>query len=793
MRPPEIVVAAKKPPRAYRVVVLGGSAAYGWNAPDFSIGRILEYMLQESMPERDIEVYNCALVGMCSSVMDEVMRACARFEPDLVVVYMGNNEFGGPFRMTAVEMVASLPSWAARPLIRAGFVIRNSRLAQCLSQAGTRLHAAAGPDGHAPLLYSRPYAQAYGLYRANISSICEISTRAGATVALSTVGYNLRDLPCEEQITSPVSSSEEEALRWQTHYDRGKEFQEHCGYENAINEYDCAIAIFDRHPELLTRAAQCRYALGGYVQARELYDRAVYSADIPRSASVLTNAIVRAVADVFVGRGVLYVDVEGRLSDASPHGISGAEFFMDHCHANFTGQHLIASAIFEAVQASVEAPNSADAARTQPPSEAACRRALALTHAEELNDLRCALAAPFPKSEAKLREQIAALECAVETEAPDADLQALEAALLANPGAPRIAERYVRELVKLGRRQEALECARRLAERYPWVWRFAVPYFEILQQSKEAEHGLEALRALVAVYPEYYVVQSMLAWFGLRAGDLDTAHAAAMAAIALAPSHVDGYQALAEILAQTATPGESQATWRTLAKKHADAAPPYFFLGVSLSEQGEHEAAIEMLGGAVELAVDQQTKAQALEALGRAHAAVGAVHEAARCYREAICTFSYFPEAYAALDLVLRSDPEQNRVAVWTSVADAVAENAPNVGLTWFFLAQARQEANDAEGAAAAYRKAITAETAKVDYHAGLAQLLFEGRAFDEAIPVFRTALQLQPSHQSAREGLIEALWEAGRRDEALAEAAAMIKLYGHVSGDLAVLLGIAK
>ena len=86
-----------KPAGRVRIFVLGGSAAMGTPDPAFSFGRILAVMLREQYPDVQFEVVNGAMTAINSHVAVEIARDCAAREPDLFVVYMGNNEVIGPY------------------------------------------------------------------------------------------------------------------------------------------------------------------------------------------------------------------------------------------------------------------------------------------------------------------------------------------------------------------------------------------------------------------------------------------------------------------------------------------------------------------------------------------------------------------------------------------------------------------------------------------------------------------------------------------------------------------------
>src|SRR6185436_20319789 len=100
--PSPVVMAAKKPPGRYRIFLLGESAALGDPAPAFGVGRYLQALLRERYPGADFEVVCAAMTAINSHAMLPIARECARYEGDLWIIYMGNNEMAGPFGANTV-------------------------------------------------------------------------------------------------------------------------------------------------------------------------------------------------------------------------------------------------------------------------------------------------------------------------------------------------------------------------------------------------------------------------------------------------------------------------------------------------------------------------------------------------------------------------------------------------------------------------------------------------------------------------------------------------------------------
>jgi hypothetical protein len=120
---------AEKPDNTYRIFILGASAAQGTPEPAFNFGRILQKMLQEKYPAINFEIINTAMTAINSHVVLQIAKDCARCDPDLFIVYLGNNEVTGPY---GAGTVYTLPL-ANLPVIRIGIALKATRLGQLLT------------------------------------------------------------------------------------------------------------------------------------------------------------------------------------------------------------------------------------------------------------------------------------------------------------------------------------------------------------------------------------------------------------------------------------------------------------------------------------------------------------------------------------------------------------------------------------------------------------------------------------------------------------------------------------
>jgi lysophospholipase L1-like esterase len=95
IRLPYQSVLLEKPEKRLRIFTVGGSATAGLGySPNTTFARYLERMLREAAPDRPVEVMNLGIVALASRQVKLIVAdACLRYEPDVMIVYSGNNEF----------------------------------------------------------------------------------------------------------------------------------------------------------------------------------------------------------------------------------------------------------------------------------------------------------------------------------------------------------------------------------------------------------------------------------------------------------------------------------------------------------------------------------------------------------------------------------------------------------------------------------------------------------------------------------------------------------------------------
>jgi len=354
-RAPESVVLTAKGSSTVRVFVLGGSAAFGDPDPAYGFCRQLEVLLNAHCETVSFEVVNAAVTAMNSHVARRIARDCAALEPDVFLVYMGNNEVVGPYGPSTLP--ASLYrhrafidlSIAAKKESRLGQLMSNS--IQALRASGTAQRKWMGMEAFLERQIARddPRMNAcYGHFRDNLCDIVATARDSGAATVLCTVPANVRSCP-------PFGSKHRAGLtaaqmtEWERLFAEGQVLEQAGDFATALVRYEQAGKIDASHAALAFCTARCLHALErsdearqAFVEARDL-DTLRFRADSP------INQAIRAVAQAVPDDGVTLCDLEEYLETRSPDRLLGADLLADHVHLNFRGNFLAAMAALEAI------------------------------------------------------------------------------------------------------------------------------------------------------------------------------------------------------------------------------------------------------------------------------------------------------------------------------------------------------------------------------------------------------------------------------------------------------------
>lgn len=373
LRPINQRVVIPKPAGTVRIVVLGESAAQGIPVPAFGFVPQLRALLRARYPDKAIEVINTGVVAINSHVVYQIARDAARLEPDLFVVYLGNNEVVGPYG-PGCSYLSAMPPLG---VIRASVWAKSTRTGQWLGAtiarfAGARQparewggmgmfleHAVRGDDPRLETTYRN--------FEANLRDIVRVAEDAGAKTVLCTVVANLKDCPPFLSLNR-LDLTEADRSEWQKAFAGGK-LSWRLGENAAAREQlERALTLDPHYADTFYLLGLLDLQTGQVAEARKhLLEAQQWDALRFRPAPRL-NQIARAIARE---SGAVLKDAALELgADPESAGdIAGRELMLEHVHPDWEGNYRIARLMAEGTEQALGSGTSAggpwlDSART---------------------------------------------------------------------------------------------------------------------------------------------------------------------------------------------------------------------------------------------------------------------------------------------------------------------------------------------------------------------------------------------------------------------------------------------
>jgi len=808
--PPETVIPAPKDPKDYRIFVLGGSAAYGWPFPDFSIAHLLEAMLRSKYPNAHFEVHNLAFHAMNSHVMRHLAKASVELRPDLYVVYLGNNEMAGPLGLMSVLGSRHLPEPILTASIRAHIVLSNSRFVQVFrfqaqewwseSVTGMRWGETAPVYGLDDTRLKRVYEH----FRHNLEGICETAQDAGAKVVLCTVGRNLRDWsPRCSMHRADLSGVEEQ--RWEALYQEGRKQEDAQDYLKALQLYEAAASIDEAFAELQFRLGRCYWATHDFGKARDCFVRAG-DLDVTFAAadSPVNRAITQTAAD-WLGSGVFLADALQHLAQQSGHGCPGNESFYDQVHLTFEGNYLIASSVFD--QIVVALPDSIRSnldGEPTAPSLHACEALMAFSPGQRLRQTTAAIGILRTFCEVDHLEALRAqLEAEVGADAMQSISDGCRRAMELAPDNGGVRRRYVDTLTELGDVDEAVRQGQTLVDQQPYLWHNQLALARAFQAAGKNGQALDQFRSMLTLYPE--AAETHYEWGNLlrgakrlkdavaayhrassmkpdnvavkcaagevlgELGDLEAAFSAYREAIAIEPENPWVYDQFDRCLMDRADGETCIAEWRRAVHDHPGVSQPCFFLGRALHAAGDFTSAIGAYHKALEF---DCANSQILRYTAEALTDKGDFEAAAQTYLKAIDLVPHDVALHAGLGAALAG--KGNLDAAMQAWQEAIAID-PEHWRAYNELDSLFTDQHDAEGRIALWRNTTKQypQAVRPLFHLGLA--LRDAGHTEQAIESLSKALALDDANPEVRSHLACLLADKGDLERALEMAREVI------------------
>lgn len=348
--------AARKATNGFRIFCFGGSTIFGHPyLSETALPKWLELELATAAPDRKIEAINCGGISYASYRLAPIVREVLDYEPDLIILATGENEFledrtyqrikaqsslrrAIEDRFFSLHTTTLLRQWL-RPARQGSDETRAATAQQLTTEVNARLDDAR--SGYAS--YHRDLewrGQVINQFEDSMRAMIADCRRVQVPLILVTLGSNLRDCPPYKS-EHKINLAPDAETRWQAAFDAGTA-AEAGDPAAALAHYQAAETIDSEHALLSFRMARILDQFGRIESARQHYLRAKDQDICP----------LRMLDDVYelqhlIGKETAtpLVDARRLLESLSPEQLPGNDLYLDHVHPTIGGNQLIARAV----------------------------------------------------------------------------------------------------------------------------------------------------------------------------------------------------------------------------------------------------------------------------------------------------------------------------------------------------------------------------------------------------------------------------------------------------------------
>ena len=337
-----------KPPGTTRIFLVGGSAIKGFPEPrGYTAAAFLDQMLAGIWPDRHVEVLNFGTTAVASFPVLDIVKQAVRYDPDLIILYTGNNEFFGAYGVASVNRGMASPT-----LLAAQYQLRSLAIMQAAQdlmgksadlEGRTLMEAMIGDTYIEPKSDLRE-AAAQLLYT-HVSQIAAVCKAHGIPLLVCLPAANERGVaPLGESRLDGLSPAQQKSIRDQMSR-AASELK-----DSPDKAQELLLDVVQQAPDD-ARAnyllAESEEALGSDGDALTHYRAALDLDPMPwRPPSSSVDAILRAAQE----NQVTVLDVPSFMRQASSAAGIGWDLMDDHVHFSLKGQYELARALTSALQ-----------------------------------------------------------------------------------------------------------------------------------------------------------------------------------------------------------------------------------------------------------------------------------------------------------------------------------------------------------------------------------------------------------------------------------------------------------
>jgi lysophospholipase L1-like esterase len=339
----------------FRVFVLGGSTVQG---RPFETQTAFPYWLELTLEfhhrERPARVINCGGVSYASNRLEPILYEVLNYEPDLVILCTGHNEFLE--ERTFAEVLAT-PAWW-RAIDDFFSALRTVQLAKQLfavnqpsalannhepldsadqdiaRELTTRLDFESGMDN----FHRDPVLRAHVelSFQQAMERMVIAAQKRNVMVWLVAPPANLSDCPPFKSEVDPALSAAQRA-----EIERLLEVVQNAGPNETLLRQ--ILLIDPYHAQANYQLAQILDEAGKLEEAKRRYQLALDHDVCPLR---MTDKLRQAMRFVAQERGVKYIDLQSLFAAVSPQQLTGSDWFLDHVHPTINGHQQISRWLF---------------------------------------------------------------------------------------------------------------------------------------------------------------------------------------------------------------------------------------------------------------------------------------------------------------------------------------------------------------------------------------------------------------------------------------------------------------
>jgi len=355
-------------PDTFRIFCFGESTTAGFPFDgQVPFPKQLQLLLTRAFPRRHIEVINTGISAMSSYTVLDMLPEILEASPDLLIVYLGHNEFYGAYGSGSTVSLGGNEA-----LVRFFLKVQKLRLAQMVRQIvqwGGGLFA--HPDPHMTLMgavvreqesvyHSASYWKTHRAFASNLDCILHEAEQGGVHVIMSTLVSNVRDQ--EPLLARPAPGREKSSALAILSADRLLNRGEDSLARREIAE---AESIDSLNAALAFQSGRVALEAGDTARAAEAFYRAKDHDLMRFRASEDVNAIIAQKAQ---DHGATLTDMHEIFRSRSNGRLIGSALLCDHLHPNPDGYYLMARAFYQSILETrlLGSPDSAFAPQESP-------------------------------------------------------------------------------------------------------------------------------------------------------------------------------------------------------------------------------------------------------------------------------------------------------------------------------------------------------------------------------------------------------------------------------------------